>query len=313
MGGVNMPLNNSINKMYPDGSLVASERLPLPESQLNLARRSMSTEDYAHFSAVQLYAITYLSGGLFIKGFMALPAVAEEALLPALIFNRGGAGIRGALTAESAMNYAGLYASWGYICVASQYRGQGGSEGIEEWGGRDVDDALNLIPLLDSLNYADKARIGIIGGSRGGMMALQMLARTNRFLAAVTIGAPAALHQEPANSYIYKTFAKLIPEGQDLREAARARSATDFAADICKTTPLLVLHGTGDRRVDPMHGYKLGMALQQCNHPYKLVMYDNADHVLAGRRNESNEEIRQWVDRYVKRREALPKTGPHGA
>lgn len=98
-----------------------------------------------------------------------------------------------------------------------------------------------------------------------------------------------------------------------MREAARARSATDFAADICKTTPLLVLHGTGDRRVDPMHGYKLGMALQQCNHPYKLVMYDNADHVLAGRRNESNEEIRQWVDRYVKRREALPKTGPHGA
>jgi hypothetical protein len=42
-------------------------------------------------------------------------------------------------------------------------------------------------------------------------------------------------------------------------------------------------------------------------------MYDNADHVLAGRRNESNDDIRWWVDHYVRDRAPLPRTGPHGA
>ncbi len=305
-------MNNSTSGIYADGTLIATERVQPSKSQFNIAQRLMNTEDFERFSSVQLYSITYISDNLKIKGFMALPAATEK-LLPAIIFNRGGIGERGALTPDSAMNYAGLYASWGYVCLASQYRGQGGSEGIEEWGGRDVDDAMNLMPLLDSLDYVDKNRIGLIGGSRGGMMALQMLKRTNYFQAAVTIGAPSAIHKVSKQSYIYKTFAKLLDNGHDVQSEAIARSAAAFADDLCKTTPLLVLHGTGDKRVDPEHSYQLGIALQQCNHPYKLVMYDNADHVLAGRRAESNEEIRNWVDRYVKRREPLPKVGPHGA
>lgn len=305
-------MKNSTNSMYPDGTLVASEPIPIPQTQLNIARRSMSAEDFVRFEHVQLYGITYLSQGLFIKGFMALPATQEQ-ILPALIFNRGGTGERGALTPESAMHYAGLYASWGYVVVASQYRGQGGSEGVEEWGGRDTDDAMNLLPLLDSLTYVDKDRIGIIGGSRGGMMALKMMTMTSRFRAAVTVGAPTAIHLTPKNSYIYRTFAKFVPHGLDTHEEATLRSGVTFAQQLCKTTPLLVLHGTGDRRVEPEHGYRLGMALQECQHPYKLVMYENADHILAGRRAESNEEIRRWVDRYVKHREPLPKVGPHGA
>jgi hypothetical protein len=42
-------------------------------------------------------------------------------------------------------------------------------------------------------------------------------------------------------------------------------------------------------------------------------MYDNADHVLAGRRNESNADIRDWLTHYVTNKSALPRVGPHGA
>jgi len=73
------------------------------------------------------------------------------------------------------------------------------------------------------------------------------------------------------------------------------------------------LHGSGDRRVEPEHAYKLGRALQKTLHPYKLIIYDNADHVLAGRRDESNADMRAWVDMYVKSRAPLPRVGPHGA
>jgi len=73
------------------------------------------------------------------------------------------------------------------------------------------------------------------------------------------------------------------------------------------------LHGTGDRRVEAEHSLYLALELQRLEHPYKLIMYDNADHVLAGRRNESNADMRWWMDNYVRDRSPLPRTGPHGA
>ncbi len=272
------------------GTLIDSRPVPIPETTLNMARRSMTADDFAQYAAVQLHELTYWSEGLRIKAYLGLPP-AESAPMPALVF----------------------YASWGYVVIASQYRGRGGSEGAEEWGAGDVDDAMNALALLQTFEYVDKERIGIIGGSRGGMMALQMLARTNVFKAAVTFGAPTEFTELAEDSYILQTARRFLPEIANIREELAKRSVTHYADALCKTTPLLVLHGSGDRRVEPEHAYKLGRALQKTLHPYKLTIYDNADHVLAGRRDESNADMRAWVDIYVKSRMPLPRVGPHGA
>ena len=295
-----------------NGTLIDSRLVPVPSSALNMARRNMTDDDFARYAAVQLHELTYWSEGLRIKAFLGLPA-AEAPKMPALVFNAGGAGERGALTATTAAATVALYASWGYVVIASQYRGRGGSEGVEEWGGGDVDDAMSALTLLQSLEYVDTERIGIIGGSRGGMMALQMLTRTTVFKAAITFGAPTDFTDLAEDSYILKTARHFIPDVASRREELALRSAALFAENICKTTPLLVLHGSGDRRVEAEHAYKLGLALQRSLHPYKLVVYDNADHVLAGRREESNAEMRAWVEMYVQRRAPLPRVGPHGA
>lgn len=264
-------------------------------------------------AAITLYDITYRSGNLRIKGWLALPP-AGPAQFPAVVFNRGGSGPRGVLSAEGAMMYAGLFASWGYVTIASHYRGLGGSEGAqEEWGAGDVDDAMACVDVLDGLGYVDRDRLGLVGGSRGGMMALMMLRRTNRFRAAVTFGAPTMIHAVQASAYIRKTMAQHLAADADVEAEARQRSAVEWAETLCPTTPLLVLHGTGDRRVGPEHALHLALRLQALHHPYKLVMYDNADHVLAGRRTESNADLRAWLDHYVRDRAPLPKTGPHGA
>jgi dipeptidyl aminopeptidase/acylaminoacyl peptidase len=300
-----------------NGTLIDSRLVSVPSSALNMARRNMADEDFSRYAAVQLYELTYWSEGLRIKAFLGLP-VADAPTMPALVFNAGGTGERGALTATTAAATVGLYASWGYVVIASQYRGRGGSEGTEEWGGGDVDDAMNALKLLQNLDYVDNERIGIIGGSRGGMMALQMLTRTDVFKAAITFGAPTDFTDLAEDSYILKTARHFLP-GEVFADVARRReelarrSAALFAADLCKTTPLLVLHGSGDRRVEAEHAYKLGLALQKSLHPYKLILYDNADHVLAGRRDESNADMRAWIDMYVKRRAPLPRVGPHGA
>lgn len=295
-----------------NGTLIDSRPVAIPESTLNMARRGMATDDFARYAAVQMHELTYWSEGLRIKAFLGLPA-SEAQPLPGIVFNAGGTGERGALSAMTAAATVGLYASWGYVVIASQYRGRGGSEGKEEWGAGDVDDAMNALALLQSFDYVDKNRIGIIGGSRGGMMALQMLARTDIFKAAVTFGAPTEFTDLAEDSYILATAKRFIPDVADIRAELAKRSVTLYADKLCKTTPLLVQHGSGDRRVEPEHAYKLGLALQKNLHPYKLIIYDNADHVLAGRRDESNADMRYWVDLYVKNQAPLPRVGPHGA
>lgn len=283
-----------------DGTLLHSEQMPLPKGAVSMARRALTHEDARRFESVTLHAITYASSGLRIKGFLALPPGGESAY-PAIVFNRGGSGPRGALTAETAMPLAGLYASWGYVVVASNYRGTGGSEGAhEEWGAGDVDDSLALLPLLDSLSYVDHKRIGLIGGSRGGMMAYMMLTRTTRFSAAVTFGAPSRINAVDQSAYIRKTMMKHIPVGSVEQDEADRRSAVLWADKMSANTPLLLLHGTNDVKVDPEHSLYLALELQRLKRLYKLVMYDSADHVLAGRRKESNADIQWWMDRYVK-------------
>ncbi|MBS1560666.1 MAG: alpha/beta fold hydrolase [Bacteroidetes bacterium] len=298
--------------MIANGTLLDSTPVAIPATSLAMSRRSMSAADFAAFSAVGLHEITYMSNGLRIKAWLALPP-AGPATFPAIIFNRGGSGPRGALTAEGAMQYAGLYASWGYVCIASNYRGVGGSEGGEEWGAGDVDDAMHVLPLLESLGYVDADRIGLIGGSRGGMMALMMLRRTQRFRAAATICAPTMIHATDSAAYIRKTMVKHLAADADVQREAEVRSAVLWAHELSKSTPLLVMHGTGDKRVSPDHGLHLGLALQAAHHPYRLIMYENADHVLAGRRRESNTDLRWWMDHFVRDRGPLPRVGPHGA
>lgn len=299
-----------------DGALLDVKPVTPPDTAMRMAKRAMSSLAYERYAAVRLEEIIYASAGLRIKGYRALPPVeapSGSAPSPAIIFNRGGTGPKGALSPLGAMSICGLFASWGYVCVASNYRGAGGSEGVEEWGSGDAVDAMNLLPMLDAMQDVDPNRIGLIGGSRGGLIAFMMLARTSRFRGAVTFGAPTMLHTTDSTAYIRRTMTKLLPSGAVEQTEAEHRSVLLWADKLSKSTPLLLMHGSGDRRVDPQHSLQLAMELQRIHHPYKLIVYDNADHVLAGRRTESYTDMRWWMDNYVRNLAPLPITGPHGA
>ena len=135
---------------------------------------------------VEIKSITYLSDGLKVKGYLLAPTKGEK--LPCVIFNRGGNREFGALTDLSVAAFLVRVASWGYVVVASQYRGNAGGEGKEEFGGKDVNDVLNLLPLLKSLPQADATRVGMYGWSRGGMMTYLALAKTDQIAAAIVGG-----------------------------------------------------------------------------------------------------------------------------
>ncbi len=290
-------------------NVISSRPVELPDASRSIAARNMPAQEFERMRSAEFSEISYSHEGLEIRGYMAVPA--DSGPKPAIVFNRGGTR-RGELTPSSVAQYLGLFASWGYVAIASQYRGAGGSDGRDEWGEGDVRDSLALLEILRVMPDVDMDRLGLVGGSRGGMVALLMLRESSEFRAAVTFGAPTNFTNLPPAGRLHRLLQSYLDSADDYYTAARRRSAALWADELCKQTPLLVQHGTGDRKIDPSHAYDLGLALQRCLHPYKLVVYDNADHILAGRRRESNRDMRTWLDMYVRDKSPLPRTGPHG-
>ncbi len=111
------------------------------------------------------FALTCWSDGLRVHGFLGRPK--GDKTRPAIIYNRGGSRKTGILAGPELIPYVEA----GYIVdTASQYRGNAGSEGKEEFGGSDVNDVLHLLALLNKQPYVDSERLGMVGISRGGMM-----------------------------------------------------------------------------------------------------------------------------------------------
>ncbi len=263
-------------------------------------------------AAVQFQAISYASDGMQIDGFMARPRSGSG--LPCVIYNRGGNRDFGALSDMQAVLELGPIARAGYVVVASQYRGNSGAPGQDEFGGSDVNDVLNLIPLLDSLPDADSSRIGMVGWSRGGMMTYLALTRTERIAAAV-VGAGEAnlLAAAQRRPELERVFRELIPNyDTDRRAQLRARSAIHWPERLHKQTPILVMHGGADWRVDPMQALELAQKLYETQHPFRLVFFEGGDHGLTEYRTEVQGLVSGWLDRYVRHSTPWPSLEPHG-
>ena len=266
----------------------------------------------ARLARVELTEIAYASDGLKVCGVLARPK--DAGAYPCVIYNRGGNRESGAITPEDAAEHLARIADWGYIVVAGQYRGNAGGDGADEFGGADVADVLNLIPLLDGLTGADARRIGMWGWSRGGLMTYQALARTNRISAAIVIsGIADAFDYMERRADMELVFGELIPGYAQHRDAElAARSPIVWIEQLCKRTPILLLHGGADWRVHPTQALRMAAALYQHQHPFRLVFFEGADHALAEHRAEVLRLCRDWLDRYVRDQQPWPSLEPHG-
>ncbi len=275
----------------------------------NKLMNSFQITPYKTFGDVETSAIRYISNGHWVHGFLAMPK-GEAGPLPCIIFNRGGSFDFGVIDDVTLEKRISLIASWGYVVIASQYSGNGGSEGQDELGGADVEDVVRLKEYIKDIPQADVSRIGMIGGSRGGQMTYQSLARVDWLKAAVSIAGLADLNRQIV---LRPEMIKVFEQGFDnTAEGRKERSAIAFADRLCKTTPLLMLHGTADWRVSPKDSLELSVRLLEARVPHRLVMFEGGDHGLAEHRKEEWEMIRIWFKRFVKDGEVLPDLEPHG-
>ncbi len=259
---------------------------------------------------IHISRIRYLSNDHEVVGFIVEPR--KSGKYPCIIYNRGGTGEFGKIEPWQLFSRIGGMAAQGYVVFASQYSGNDGGEGKDEFGGKDVDDILNLFPIIDQYQKADNTRIGMYGHSRGGMMTYLALRKTKRIKAAVIVAGLANLKRnlKLRDKHFTENMKKVFPFTP---RNLQIRSAISFAQKLPKTTPILLMHGTADWRVSALDSLEIAQKLQGSKHPFRLVIYEGADHELVEIAGEPFNSSVKWFDRFVCNQGELPNMKPHGS
>ncbi len=295
-----------------NGSIIKQTQVFLPDTLRNKIAKHFP--DVKSFNdSVSAFKITYLSDGLKVNGYLVMPK--KPGSYPCIIYNRGGNREFGQLDFRDYGYFMAQIASWGYVVVGSQYRGNDSSEGKEEFGGKDVDDVLNLIPLLNNVKNADTSRIGMYGVSRGGMMTYIAMKKTNCLKGAVVLSGITDLiklivTRPDMDTFVYK---ELIPNyATEKTNQLQQRSAVYFADKICKTTPLLILQGTADWRVPTDEVLDLVGKLYADKQPFRFSLFEGGAHGVGEFWDEVSQQTKLFLNRYVRDKLPWPSLNPHG-
>ncbi|MBM7704741.1 alpha/beta hydrolase family protein [Metabacillus iocasae] len=249
-------------------------------------------------SEVDVYELTYPSDGLQIKGFLLQPKNIQHKQLPLLVYNRGGNRDHGAINKKT-LHYLSSWAAKGYVVIASQYRGNGGSEGTETYGGDDIHDVMNLIQWAEELPYVNQDKKVAIGYSRGGMMTYLLMKNNIEFDAVAVVSGITDMFQfyEQRGTEMKEVLKQLVGDPNDDYEKYRSRSVIYWSEKI--NSPLLLLHGDHDKKVHHTQAEKLVKHLEKNEKEHRYILYKGADHPIRAYFTQYNAEIDQWFNQHL--------------
>jgi dipeptidyl aminopeptidase/acylaminoacyl peptidase len=201
-------------------------------------------------------------------------------------------------------------AGQGYFVFYPNYRGSTG-RGVEfakssqaDMAGAEFDDIVKGVDQLIAQGIADSARVGVTGGSYGGYATGWFSTRyTNRFAAGVmfvgisnniskwgTSDIPEELYLVHARERIWNNYMEFLE-----------RSPIYYAGQA--DTPLLIMAGKQDTRVDPGQSYELYRHIKtRTDTPVRLVLYPGEGHgnQNATAQYDYNLRMMRWFGEYLK-------------
>lgn len=227
--------------------------------------------DETHVDATYL-RLKYISDGLEVIALEARPKNLNSKH-PVVIFNRGGNREYGKIEQPTMFMYR--LVKNGYVVFASQYRGNDGGQGKEEFGGRDVHDVLNLIKVAQSRDYCDKENIFMIGMSRGGMMTYLAIKEGAPIKAAVVFAGVTDLFRLSIDTPLLEqnVLLELIPDIHTAKEREYKKRSAVYWPEKLKL-PLLIQHCYQDERVSYAQATDLANKLKDLNYPCLFLSYD---------------------------------------
>ena len=174
--------------------------------------------------------------------------------------------------------------------------------------GDDARDLLAAVDLVVSRDYVDEARMGVTGGSGGGLLTNWLIALDHRFAAALTQRCVADWlgFYHSADFCMFTPFWFRRPPHEDETEYLE-RSPVRLAAQI--ETPLMIIHSEDDWRTPIAQGEAMFRALKAQKKPTVMVRFPAESHELSrsgapSRRVQNQQHIRRWFDHWLQGKEA---------
>jgi len=206
-------------------------------------------------------------------------------------------------------NYA-MFASRGYVVAAVNPHGSIGygpsftNAVSQNWGGAPYQDLMSgLDAVLARQSWIDPEKVGAAGASYGGYMIYWIAGHTTRFKALVA-------HDGVFNpvSMIGTTEELWFPMwefgGSQLSPGARAIMEKWSPANSIAnwSTPMLIVHGQQDFRVDVSEGYQAFTALKLRGVPAKFLYFPDEGHFVLKPRNRRLwwGTVLDWFDTYLR-------------
>ncbi len=250
------------------------------------AREKLNRADLAPMTAIRYKS----SDGLEIPAYLTLPKGVPAKNLPLIVFPHGGPWARDSWGFDS---FAQFFANRGYAVLSPNFRGSTGygkkflNAGNKQWGDKMQDDLTWGVKYLVANGTADPKKVGIMGGSYGGYATLAGVTFTpDLYSAAVAYVAPSNLNTlletiPPYWEALRITFYERMgnpntPEGK----AQLNRQSPLNSADKIKT-PLLVVQGANDPRVNKRESDQIVIALRDRNYPVEYIVAPDEGHGFA--------------------------------
>jgi dipeptidyl aminopeptidase/acylaminoacyl peptidase len=198
----------------------------------------------------------------------------------------------------------------GYFVMHTNYRGSTGrgvafsklSQG--DPAGKEFDDLIDAVDFLVGKGWVDSAKVGVTGGSYGGYATAWLSTRhSGRFAAGVMfvgisdklskVGTTDIPNEEYYVHALHRPWEKwsFLLERSPIHEAGNCR------------TPLLILHGKDDPRVNPGQSREMYRHLKlRSKAPVRLVLYPGEGHGnrKAAARYDYSLRLVQWFDHYLR-------------
>jgi dipeptidyl aminopeptidase/acylaminoacyl peptidase len=202
---------------------------------------------------------------------------------------------------------AQVFAAAGYVVIMPNFHGSSGfglnfMDAIKgQWGGAPYEDQMNAVDTALTWSYVDPTRLAAAGASYGGYMANWMEGHTNRFR---TIVSHDGLYDLVTSLYS-ADFPVGFPEefkgtAWENQEALLSQAPSTFAKNF--KTPMLIIHGEHDYRVDLSQGLAMFQVLQAKHVPSKLLVFEEENHwvLKPGDSIFWYHNVLDWLNEWVK-------------